>query len=196
MDEKQAREDICNIGKLLYDKGMIAGFEGNISCRVSADLSLITPAGVCKGFLRPEMIVRIVAGEPEAGEFEPSSEYLTHLAGYIHRSDFNAAVHAHAPYLSAFAFKGQSLEGSDSIPEFAASFGSIPLVPFAPPGSMRLGEKLAEFVASAHTFLLERHGAISFGVDLWEAFHRLEMAEQLAKTLILSHSIPSSGTAK
>ncbi len=196
MDEKQARADICTIGKLLYDKGMIAGFEGNISCRLGSDQVLITPAGKCKGALEAHDVVSISLEGETSGNGEPSSEYRLHLAAYRRRGDFRAAVHAHAPHLSAFALRGEPLNTASLIPEFAATFGSVPLVPFAPPGSAELGEKLAEVAETAHTFLLERHGAVAFGADLWEAFYRLEMAEQLAKTVILAHSITTPGATK
>jgi L-fuculose-phosphate aldolase len=196
MDERQAREQICKIGKLLYDKGMIAGLEGNISCRMSVETILITQAGVCKGSLRPEDITVLSQNGGGRGENRPSTEYQLHLAGYRKRSDFKAAVHAHAPHLSAFALRGEPLSGAESIPEFVVIFGLVPVVAFAPPGSRELGENLAEVAADAHTFLLERHGAISFGADLWEAFYRIEMAEQLAKTLILSRGIGTTGAVE
>jgi L-fuculose-phosphate aldolase len=177
------REQLCQVGKLLYDKRLIVGTQGNLSCRASDGQILITPAGSCKGMLRPDDIVLInSSGMPVDSEQTPSSEYLLHLHGYKHRDDFHAAVHAHPPYATAFALGGVVLDISE-LPEGRASFGEIPFVPYAEPGTQDLADSLGNLVLGYHTFLLENHGIVSFGSDLMEAFFRVEMAEQMAKTI-------------
>jgi L-fuculose-phosphate aldolase len=180
------REQLCHVGKLLYDKGLIAGTQGNLSCRAEDDHILITPAGKCKGMLQPEDLVLITStGAVVDSRLRQSSEFLLHLHGYKTRPDFQAAVHAHPPYATAFALSGIPLEVT-SLREGRATFGEIPFVPFAEPGTQALADHLGDLIEDFHTFLLENHGIIAFGTDLMEAFFRVEMAEQMARTIYLS----------
>lgn len=190
--ETLIRQQICEVGKLLYDKGMIAGSEGNISCRLPDGDILITPSGRCKGVLEPEQLVRIsITGEVLSGAENPSSEYRLHVFGYQKRNDVAAAVHAHAPYSTAFALAGISL-GQVDLPEFVPVFGEIPLTNYAEPGTQEAAESIGPWIEKCHTFLLAKHGIIAFGKDLWEAYYRVEMAEHCARILWLSRMLKSS----
>ncbi len=188
-DEKELREAICEIGKLMYSKGLIAGMEGNISCRLTSGEILITPAGVCKGYLKPQQIATMrLDGKNGIGSTLPSSEYRIHLTAYRLRKDVNAVVHAHPSYATAFAIAGMDIEG-EVLPEFVSTFGEIPLVPYAEPGTSELAETFGSYLSSNHTYLLERHGLVSLAEDLWKAFYRLEMAEHCAKSLYLAEQL-------
>ena len=138
------REQLCQVGKLLYDKGLVVGTQGNFSCRNTDGQILISPAGKCKGMLQPEDIVLIEpSGTPVDSRQTPSSEYLLHLHGYRHRSDFQAVVHAHPPYATAFAVAGIVLDTFE-LPEGLATLGEIPLVSYAEPGTQALADELGE----------------------------------------------------
>ena len=180
------REQLCQVGKLLYDKRLVAGTQGNLSCRSSDGQILITPKGGCKGMLHPDDLVLLNSeGVPAEPHQSPSSEYLLHLHGYNNRSDFQAVVHAHPPYATAFALSGIMLDVTE-LPEGLANFGEIPFVRYAEPGTAELSEQIGGLIFIHHTFLLESHGIVSFGANLMEAFFRVEMAEQIAKTIYLS----------
>jgi L-fuculose-phosphate aldolase len=180
------REQLCHVGKLLYEKGFITGTQGNLSCRASDGQILITPKGGCKGMLQPDDIVLIgSSGMPVDPKQSPSSEYRMHLHGYQRRNDFHAAVHAHPSYATAFALGGVTLDVSE-LSEGRANFGEIPFISYAEPGTQDLADRLGNLVLTYHTFLLENHGIMSFGSNLMEAFFRVEMAEQIAKTIYLS----------
>lgn len=183
ISDSDLRRQICEVGALLYEKGMIAGGEGNISCRLPNGDFLITPAGVCKGNLEPEQVVLLTAaGQARSREQEASTEFRLHLAGYRARPDFQAAVHAHATFLTSFALAGTPIAG-ERLPEFALLFGGIPLVPYAKPGTSALANALLPLVKDHHTLLLERHGVIAFGESVQEAYFRVEMAEHCAEII-------------
>ncbi|MCK4857359.1 MAG: class II aldolase/adducin family protein [candidate division Zixibacteria bacterium] len=185
--------EICHIGELIYDKGMIAGTEGNISCRLSNSDILITPAGVCKGMMKPDdLVILTPRGRVRGKGRRQSTESRLHLAGYAANSGFQAAVHVHSRYATSFATAGIPLEGG-TLPEFTHTFGQIPLIPYARPGSAALAKMFASVVDHGHTFLLERHGLLAFGSDLREAYYRAEMAEQCAAILWLSHQLVDIG---
>ncbi len=188
-DEKELRETVCEIGKIMYDKGLVVGVEGNISCRLPSGDILITPAGVCKGVLKPQQLTIVkIDGKSEVNGSKPSSEYRIHLVAYKLRGEINAIVHAHPSYTTAFAIAGMDIEG-EVLPEFTATFGEIPLVPFAEPGTSKLADNFSSYLGSNHTYLLERHGLVALGNDLWQAFHRLDMAEHCAKSLYLAEQL-------
>ncbi len=188
-DENELRATICEVGKLMYDKGLIAGTEGNLSVRLASGEILITPTGVCKGYMKPEQLALIKPdGRVVSGSAKPSSEFRIHLAAYNLRKEIKAVVHAHPSYANSFAIAGMEVEG-DVLPEFRETFGEIPLVPFGEPGSANLAELIGSYLGANHTYLLERHGLVSIGEDLWQAFFRLEMAEHCCKALYLSEQI-------
>lgn len=183
------REEICRVGKLLYDKGLIAGTEGNISYRLPAGEILITPAGICKGMMNPADLVRIDHnGKPQSKSHRPSSEYRIHLLAYEKRPEINAVVHSHPSYATGFALAGTVIDAS-GLPEFEVSFGAIPFVPFATPGTTELSDALAKHIGSGCVYLLENHGLVALGTTLLEAFFRTEMAEHCAKALYLAYQI-------
>ncbi len=186
------RKEICKVGKLLYDKGLIAGTEGNISCRLPSGDILITPSGVCKGMMQPEELSVIdSSGKPKARSNKPSSEYRIHLLAYQRRPEIEAVVHAHPSYATGFALAGIAIEAG-GLPEFRDTFGNVPFVPFGEPGTSELAGALEKFIATGHTYLLENHGLVSLGTSLLEAFYRLEMAEHCAKALYLALQIETA----
>ena len=106
MDYETQRRLICALGRRMWEKGWVAANDGNLSRRLGEGLFLVTPAGVSKGFLSPEMLLvvdregTVVAGAPG---FRPSSETPLHLECYRRRSDVHGVCHAHPPAATAFA---------------------------------------------------------------------------------------------
>lgn len=95
--EKQ-REEICEICHLLYQRGYVVSNDGNVSLRVEEDKILITPSGVGKGRMTPEMLVLCdLEGNVLEGDRYPSSESKMHLMIYRERKDVMSVVHAHPP---------------------------------------------------------------------------------------------------
>jgi len=55
--ESQAREDICRVGKSLFDRGYAHATAGNISVKLESGF-LITPTDACLGLLDPAKLAR------------------------------------------------------------------------------------------------------------------------------------------
>ncbi|MGQ9778278.1 MAG: class II aldolase/adducin family protein [Bacillota bacterium] len=179
-EEKKRREEVVEVGRRLWQRGYVAANDGNISLRLGPDEFLCTPAGVSKGFLRPEMLVKVNGrGERLAGELAPSSELRMHLAIYRHRPDVRAVVHAHPPLATAFAVAGIPL-AKPVLAEAVLALGRVPLVPYATPGSEELAARLAAHLPGHDAFLLANHGAVTLGRDLWEAYYKMETLEHFA----------------
>jgi L-fuculose-phosphate aldolase len=104
------RDAIVEIGRRLYTRGLISGNEGNVSVR-EGDALWVTPSGVCKGFLTPDMLVKTdLEGRQIEGRLRVSSEVQMHTAIYARRGDVRAVVHAHPPTATAFAVAGVALD--------------------------------------------------------------------------------------
>lgn len=187
--ELHLRRQITQAGRRLWQDGLVAHTDGNISVRLDNDWVLITPSGVNKGSLKPYQIlkVRIEDGTVD-GNGKPSVETPVHLAIYRARPDVNAVVHAHPPYATAFAAAGLALT-EPVFPEMIVRFGEIPLVPYATPGTDRLAELVAEAIQDHEALLLQNHGAITIGQTLEEACGLMEALEWTAKGLWLARAL-------
>lgn len=188
MDSQEARETICEVGRRLYERDLIGACEGNISVRLGTDRLLSTPGGLCKGKLSPsDMTVIDLEGRPLDGGV-PSSEIKMHLRIYARRPDCQAVVHAHPLTATGFALAGETIP-SDLLPEAAHVLGPVALVPFGIPGTNEVPDSLEPFLQDHKTLLLSNHGAVVMGFDLWDALHRMETLERIAKILLVARTL-------
>ena len=185
MTYQAEREAICRVGKLLYDRGYVAANDGNISVRVGEGRLLITPSGVSKGRMTPDMLlVTDLDGTVIEGNRHPSSEGKMHLEVYRGRPDVNAVVHAHPPVSTAFAVCRRGLE-TPYLSELVAGLGQVPCTPsFAMLSTEEVPQSVRPYLADHNALLLANHGALAWGGDLWEAFDRLETVEHTAKIVL------------
>ena len=185
MTYQAEREAICQVGKLLYDRGYVAANDGNISVRVGEGRLLITPSGVSKGRMTPDMLlVTDLDGTVIEGNRHPSSEGKMHLEVYRGRPDVNAVVHAHPPVSTAFAVCRRGLE-TPYLSELVAGLGQVPCTTsFAMLSTEEVPESVRPYLADHNALLLANHGALAWGGDLWEAFDRLETVEHTAKIVL------------
>lgn len=178
--EHQLREEICEIGRRLWQRGMLAASDGNISARLPDGTILCTPTGVSKGFMAPEDLVRLTPDGRIIGPGRPSSEAMLHLACYCARRDVGGVVHAHPPYATAFAARGEALP-VHYLTEMAVALGEVPCTEFARPGTIEVVEVALPLLARADALLLRHHGPVTVGRDVREAHHRMEWVEQGAQ---------------
>lgn len=185
MDERDLRCDMVEVGRRLYARGLIGGAEGNVSVR-RGDVLYVTPAGVCKGFLTPDMIVRTdLEGRP-LGAQRASTETLMHVAVYKRRPDARAVVHAHPPTATAFAVAGIPFD-RPLIAEAVVALGPVPLIPYGQPSTAELAENVGSAICGAHAVLMANHGALAVGDSLFRAWERMETLEQLARVTLFTH---------
>ena len=190
MTYQAERELICRVGGLLYDRGYAAANDGNLSVRVGEDRLLITPSGVSKGRMTPDMLlVTDLDGQVVEGDRHPSSETKMHLMVYRRRPDAGAVVHAHPPVSTAFAVCRRGLE-TPYLAELAAGLGTVPCTPsFAMLSTDEVPESIAPYLPDHNAVLLANHGALAWGADLWEAFDRLETVEHTAKIVLNAEAL-------
>lgn len=180
MSEERKLIEIC---RKVYEKGFVAATDGNISTITSDNTFLITRSGVSKGDVTEEDILEIDAsGKVLKGDGKPSTEFKIHLFSYSRRPDVNAVVHCHPVYATAFAATGEDLS-KHIFPEVILTLGKIPLCRYAAPSTDELALSMEPYIDSAWAFLLENHGAVTFGRNLDDAYYKMEKLEHSAQTI-------------
>jgi len=186
---EEATDQVISIGKRMYERGLIAATDGNLSVKVSKTRLLVTPSGVCKGMLlRGDLVIVDTAGKKIAGRREPTSELKMHLKAYDLRDDIGAVVHAHPPYATAFAVAGIALDKC-VLPEIIVTIGSVPLAGYGTPSTEEVSRSIEQVVKMCDAFLLKNHGVMTVGKSLVEAYQKLEMVEHLAKITFIASQI-------
>lgn len=184
--EDALRADIVEVGRRLHARAYIASNDGNISVRLSGDRLLTTPKGVSKGFLAPEMmVVTDLAGRKLAGDRDPSSELLMHLAVYRNRPDVQAVVHAHPPVATGFAVAGIPLDRA-VLAEVVTTLGSIPIADYGTPSTSELAEAVERFIKAHDGLLLANHGALTVAAELFAAYFKMETIEHFARISLVA----------
>lgn len=180
MDEK-LRQEICEICHLLYERGYVVSNDGNVSARTERDTILITPSGVGKGRMTPDMLVETdLEGNILSGDRHPSSESKMHWMVYRERPDVMAVVHAHPPMSTAFAICRRPLK-ERYLAELVVGLGEVPVTEFAMLSTEEVPNSVKPFVKDHSAVLLANHGALTWGPSLLSAFDRMETVEQTAK---------------
>jgi L-fuculose-phosphate aldolase len=184
--EATLRADIVEVGRRMYARGYTASNDGNISVRLGSDRLLMTPKGVCKGFMAPEMMcVTDLEGRKLQGDRDPSSEMLMHLEVYRRRPDVQAVVHAHPPTATGFAVAGIPLDRA-VLAEVLTTLGSIPIAEYATPSTRELPEAVRRYIKAHDGMLLANHGALTVGSDVYSAYYKMETIEHFAKISLVA----------
>lgn len=187
--ERRARDQIVTVCRRLYERGLIAGPDGNVSVRLENGDILITPSGRSKIDVTADTLLVVDAsGRVIAGDGSPSSEIRMHLRIYQRRADVHAVVHAHPPTATGFGVAGQSFT-APVLPEVILQMGTVPLVPYATPGTDALPDSLEPFLMEHDCFLLANHGATTVGSTLEIAHQRMESLEHAARIVFVARSL-------
>ncbi|MEB4615736.1 class II aldolase/adducin family protein [Leucobacter sp. M11] len=190
-NETELREAIVDVGLRMWQRELVAANDGNVSVRLDDERLLCTPTGISKGRMRPSdlAIVALDGTLLDAGTGRgPSSEMKMHLRAYRVGSEtgtpVNAVVHAHPPYSTSFAIRGEAIT-STMLAETVVFMPSVPLAPYAMPSTEEVPDSVAPFIAEYNACLLEHHGALTWGPDLEEAYLSMERLEYLARMVFL-----------
>jgi L-fuculose-phosphate aldolase len=176
------KDEIVRCCRLMAEKRLIAGTEGNVSARARDGGFWVTCANLNKGEMTAEALVRLdLNGDRIEGDREPTSERYMHLEFYKQRPGVGGVAHGHPVYSTAFAAAGRKLP-SGILPELIAVIGDVALVPYGRPSGPKLAAAIAPFCRSHNAFLLQNHGSIACGATVLEAYQRLEVVEAYAQT--------------
>lgn len=180
---------IVEICRRLYKRNMLAAADGNISCRFQDEV-WITPSGVNKGFIEPQDICSVTL-DNEILYGQASSERQMHLEVYNRVPEAQAVVHAHPPFAIAWSVAQPDLVElpKDCLSEVILATGAIPMVPYARPGGAAMGEVLRPFLPKHKVMVLARHGGLSWGDNLTEAWMGMERLEHSAEILYRAQTL-------
>lgn len=186
---------ISKIASLLYEKNILAGCDGNLSCRVKEKKAiLITASQKHKAFLDVNNKDHFSLLNPldstvlEGGV--PSSEKLMHLQIYNSLPSVNAVIHAHPPYATALsvAYPHLSFLPGEYLSEVIPIIGRVPILNYQQPGTENMSQDFQKHFKNTQAFILSHHGAIVWGKNMQEAFQFMECLEHNAKIIFLSLS--------
>jgi len=187
MTESQLREAITRFGKSIFDRGLTFGSSGNISVKIEGGW-LMTPTNASLGNLDPARISKLDdQGNVLSGD-APTKETFLHIAMYEERPQTGAVVHLHSTHSVAVSCLAD-VNPNDVLPPITAYYvmrvGTLPLVPYYPPGDLNLAKAVREMASKHHAVLLANHGPIVAGGSLESAVYATEELEETAKLFLL-----------
>jgi 3-dehydro-4-phosphotetronate decarboxylase len=189
MQDSKLRENICELGKSIYERGLTHGSTGNISARC-ADGWLLTPTGSNLGRLDPSRLSKLDWNGKHLSGDPPSKENFLHLAMYQEQARNQAVIHLHSTHSVAVSVLAD-LNPDNLLPPLTAYYvmriGTLPLVPYYAPGDLALAEAVRSYAGRHHAMLLANHGPVVSGTSLSAAADAIEELEATAKLYLLLH---------
>lgn len=187
-EETKARDDICRIGRSLFDRRLTFGSTGNISAKLSDGTMLMTPTNVSLGDLEPERLSRFSAEGVHLDGDKPTKEAFLHSCMYCRRASGGAVVHLHSTHSVAVSILAD-VDPADVLPPLTAYYvmrvGRLPLIPFHAPGDEALARAVERVAGDNHAVLLANHGPMVAGRTLAEAQHAIEELEETTRLFLM-----------
>lgn len=183
------KEQLCDVGRRLWQRAYVDGNGGNIAIRVGEDIAICTPTLVSKGFMKPEdMCLVDFEGNQLCGVKKRTSEILMHLQIMKRQPKAVATCHCHPPYSTGFAVAGV-LPPTCMIPEFEV-FASVAIAPYRTPGTPEMGKLVADLVDKHNTILMANHGVVSWSHNnVEDAYFKMEILEAYCRTILVSSQL-------
>ncbi|MEO3413055.1 aldolase [Roseovarius sp. CAU 1744] len=187
-EEARLREQICELARSMFDRGLTHGSTGNISARTSDGGLLVSPTGTSFGRLDPGRLSHFDTAGRLIGGDRPTKEMPLHSAFYDTRSSAGAVVHLHSSHSVALSM----LPGADPedflppmTPYGIMKLGKVKLLPFFLPGDPAMGEAVRGLAGKRSAVMLANHGPVVAGKDVEAACNAVEELEQTAKLALL-----------
>ncbi len=186
---QQLKEQLCDIGRRLWQREYVDGNGGNIAIKVGEDIALCTPTLVSKGFMKPaDMCLVDFEGNQLAGVKKRTSEILMHLQIMKRQPRAVATVHCHPPYSTGFAVAGV-MPPTCMIPEYEV-FASVAIAPYRTPGTPEMGKLVADLVDQHNTILMANHGVVSWShLSVEDAYFKMEILEAYCRTILVTAQV-------
>ncbi|MEO7939529.1 MAG: aldolase [Burkholderiaceae bacterium] len=190
MNESFAREEICRVGKSLFDRGYVHASAGNISVRLD-DGFLITPTDACLGFLDPARLARLDTDARQTSGDKGSKTITLHTRIYRSTQGFASAprcvIHSHSSHCVALTLAPHGGELLAPVtPYFVMKVGHVPVIPYHFPGDPQAAEQVAQTITryAAHGIELRAVMLARLGPNVWHATPAAAMAtlEELEET--------------
>src|SRR6201994_21462 len=188
MDETKLREDICRLGRSLFERGLTPGSSGNISVRCEDGGWLVTPTNASLGSLDPARISRLCPDHLPISRDAPAKEIPVHSALYETRGAARPIVHLHSTHSVALSMLPE-IDPRAVLPPMTAYYlmrcGATALVPYYRPGDPAVADAIKGLAGKYSSVLLANHGPVVSGDTLEAAVFAVEELEETAKLYLL-----------
>jgi len=201
--EARLRQEMCHVGRSLFERGYVHGSTGNISVRLPDDGQgvrfLITPTDACLGFLDPAALALVGEhGEQLSGE-RASKTLSLHRRIYQHAPEAHCVIHTHSSWLVDLTLRGV-WSTQDIVPPltpyYVMKVGHVPLVPYFRPGDIRVADQVAQLIEAHRTrglslraVMCDRLGPQVWGPNLTATMAVLEELEETARLWLRSERL-------
>ncbi len=200
MNELAFRQEICRVGRSLFERGYVHSTAGNISVRLT-DGFLITPSEACLGFLKPEVLAKVGPDGVQLSGERASKTLTLHRRIYAADADAGCVIHTHSTHLVALTLSG-SWSREDILPPitpyYVMKVGHVPLIEYHRPGDPAVGELVGQTITRMQAegtpiraVMLERLGPNVWHSTLAGAMAALEELEETARLWLLSDPKPT-----
>lgn len=194
--ESQARDDICRVGKSLFDRGYVHATAGNISVKLD-DGFLITPTDACMGFLDPAKLAKLDSNAQQISGDRASKTIALHTRIYSATAPFNTSagciIHSHSTHCVALSLAGTGAELLKALtPYFVMKVGHVPIISYHRPGDAAAALAVANTITQygergtpIRAVMLPRLGPNVWAANPFEAMAVLEELEETARLACL-----------
>jgi ribulose-5-phosphate 4-epimerase/fuculose-1-phosphate aldolase len=201
MTEQELRQEICRVGRSLFERGYVHASAGNISVRTDDGGFLITPTDACLGFLEPQRLAKVSAEGEQLGGDRASKTLALHRCIYAADQQARCVIHTHSTHLVALTLAG--VWSPEAIlppitPYFVMKVGRVPLIPYHRPGDPAAAARVADAIESARqrgtrlsAVMLDRLGPNLWAATPAAAMAVLEELEETARLWLLSNPKPA-----
>ncbi|MEM9476952.1 MAG: aldolase [Pseudomonadota bacterium] len=198
MSEVKLREQICDLARSLYERGLTHGSTGNISARTDDGGLLVSPTSTSFGRLDPGRLSRFDASGHHVEGDDPTNEMPLHTAFYDTRSTAGAVVHLHSCHSVALSMTSD-VDPDNFLPTLTPyaimQLGRVKLLPFFVPGDPAMGEAVLGLAGKRSAVMLANHGPVVAGKSVEAACNAIEELEATAKLALILRGIPARGLA-
>jgi 3-dehydro-4-phosphotetronate decarboxylase len=188
MSETRIREEICRLGRSLFERGLTPGSSGNISARLDDGGYVVTPTNASLGFLDPATLSRLDANGRHLSGDAPTKEVPLHSALYQTRSTAHAVAHLHSTHSVALSMLPE-IDPRAVLPPMTAYYvmrcGATALVPYYRPGDPAVADAIRGLAGKYSSVLLANHGPVVAGETLEAAVFAIEELEETARLYLL-----------
>jgi len=183
------KEEICDIGRRIYNKGFAAANDGNISFRFEENRVLCTPTQICKGFMKPDDLCIVdMEGNQISGQRKRTSEIMLHLTIMKRRPEVKSVVHCHPPHATAFGISREAIPQC-VLPEVDIFMGDVPIAKYAIPGGQDFADTILPFVDKTNIVVQANHGTVSWGPNVERAYWLTELLDAYCRILLISRDL-------
>ena len=185
----QVKDEICDIGRRLYNRGFASANDGNISYRIDENRVVCTPTQICKGFMKPEDLCIVdMEGNQISGTRKRTSEIFLHLTIMKERPEVRSVLHCHPRYATAFGIAKEAIPQC-VLPEVDIYMGDVPIAKYAIPGGQEFADTVLPFIHKSDIIVLANHGTVSLGPTVEKAYWLTEILDAYCNILMITKEL-------